>query len=209
MNAFKFTELEDGETIVFGPVTFTKTTNLSGGTGPTQSSVSKTSGRAVGITSQRIVVEDIESPEKTQVVRNADVQRVFVKRKQSGGRSTITLTKAQTGSGQAVKLEIKGLPAQAETLLQSTFPNAEIVQDKKCFIATAAYGSSVAPEVATLRRFRDTRLRRDRLGRWALRIYERYSPPLADWIAERRVVRFWVQRLVLSPTLWVAHHWMR
>ena len=209
MNTFKFTELEDGETILFGPVTFTKTTSFSGGTGRAQSNVSKTSGRTVGVTSQRIVVEDIESPEKTQVVRNADVQRVFVKRKQSGGRSTITLTKAQTGSGQAVKLEIKGLPAQAETLLQSTFPNAEIVQDKKCFIATAAYGSSVAPEVATLRRFRDTRLRRDRLGRWALCIYERYSPPLADWIAERPAVRFWVQRLVLSPVLWVAHRWTR
>ena len=73
-----------------------------------------------------------------------------------------------------------------------------------CFIATAAYGSALAPEVATLRQFRDTRLKPNRAGQLFVRLYERFSPPLANWIAPRRTARVWVQRLVLTPLVWVA-----
>ena len=59
MNAFKFTDLDEGETLIFGPVTFTKTTSFSGARGHAQSSVAKTSGHSVGITNRRIIVEDI------------------------------------------------------------------------------------------------------------------------------------------------------
>ena len=76
-----------------------------------------------------------------------------------------------------------------------------------CFIATAAYGGVHAPEVATLRKFRDTRLKWTRLGSWAIRIYERFSPPLADWIAKHPVMRLWIRRVVLSPMVWMAHRW--
>ena len=89
--------------------------------------LSHTSGRTVGVTSQRIIVEDLKSPDRTQIVPNTDVQRVFIKRQQRQGRSSITLVKAQTASGQGVKLDVKGLPDQAENLLQGTFPNVEIV----------------------------------------------------------------------------------
>ncbi|MBN1583112.1 MAG: hypothetical protein JXA89_20555, partial [Anaerolineae bacterium] len=72
MNGFKFTKLQDGEKMVFGPVTFTQTASFSGGQGPAQSSVAKTSGRTVGITNQRVIVEDISSADKTKVYANAD-----------------------------------------------------------------------------------------------------------------------------------------
>jgi hypothetical protein len=201
---FKFTELQDGETIVYGPVTFTKTANFSGGAGPAQSSVSKSSGRTVGVTNRRVIIEDLNAADKTQVYSVADIQRVMVKRKQRHGRQNLDLTKVQTTSGQTVKLGIMGLPAQAESGLKETFPNAEIAQDSKCFVATAAYGTALAPQVVTLRQYRDSHLRTHPLGRWAIAAYERLSPPLADWISERPVARAWVCRVVLEPLVRMA-----
>jgi hypothetical protein len=130
MGGFKFTELEADEKVVFGPVTSTRTASFSGGTGPSQSSVSRASGRTVGVTNQRVIMEDLDSPDKTKIVPNADVKQVFIKHKQRGGRPTITLSKVQTASGQDIKLNIQGLPGQAETALKSTFPNAEIALEK-------------------------------------------------------------------------------
>jgi len=72
-----------------------------------------------------------------------------------------------------------------------------------CFIATAACGSADAPEVARLRRFREQRLRPHRAGRTAIRVYERFSPPLAEFIRPRPWLRVGVRFLVLKPALFV------
>ena len=126
--SFNFTEMEPGEKMVFGPVTMTKTTSVSGGGGPAQGSLSHTSGRTVGITTQRVIVEDLDSPDKTQIISNVDVQKLFVKNKQRGGQPTLTLMRVATASGQTVKLDMKGLPGQAEATLKEIFPNAEIAR---------------------------------------------------------------------------------
>jgi hypothetical protein len=88
----------------------------------------------------------------------------------------------------------------------STGPQKQEEKDK-CFIATAAYGSALAPEVATLRQFRDVRLKPNRAGQLFVRLYERFSPPLADWIASHRTARVWVQRLALAPIVWIVRRW--
>ena len=67
-----------------------------------------------------------------------------------------------------------------------------------CFIATAAYGTALAPEVATLRRLRDRYLLTNTIGGAFVRAYYRVSPPIADFIRERDRLRALV-RWGLTP----------
>lgn len=71
-----------------------------------------------------------------------------------------------------------------------------------CFIATAAYGSSMAEEVVTLRRFRDDHLMKSKAGREFVHLYYRYSPAVADYIRERDSMRA-AARMGLWPVVFV------
>ncbi|MEG4120767.1 hypothetical protein QUA43_25275 [Microcoleus sp. N9_B4] len=51
-----------------------------------------------------------------------------------------------------------------------------------CFIATAVYGSYDAPQVVSLRRFRDEKLMSYSIGRLFIAAYYQISPPLAQWL---------------------------
>lgn len=68
------------------------------------------------------------------------------------------------------------------------------LQTRACFIATAAYGSPDAPEVEALRRFRDRRLLTNPLGAAFVRMYYRWSPPLARLIARKPTLRAAVRK---------------
>jgi hypothetical protein len=77
-----------------------------------------------------------------------------------------------------------------------------------CFIATAAYGSPLAPQVDVLRTFRERHLRPYAPGRVVIRFYETWSPPLADVIRSSDALRF-VVRVLLWPVVgaaWFAVH---
>jgi Na+-transporting NADH:ubiquinone oxidoreductase subunit NqrB len=67
-----------------------------------------------------------------------------------------------------------------------------------CFIATAAFGSSLAPQVAILRKFRDTILIKSAVGRSFIHAYDRYSPALAGIVEEHETLRV-VIRFGLLP----------
>jgi alpha-tubulin suppressor-like RCC1 family protein len=53
-----------------------------------------------------------------------------------------------------------------------------------CFIATAAYGTSMAGEIEILRQFRDEYLLTNPLGQALVDLYYRVSPPIAGFITE-------------------------
>jgi hypothetical protein len=80
-----------------------------------------------------------------------------------------------------------------------------------CFIATAAFGSALAPEVRLLREARDRYLLPHEAGRKAVETYYSLSPPFADLIRGsdglRAIVRFalvpfvgWAALALWSPT---------
>lgn len=72
--------------------------------------------------------------------------------------------------------------------------------DDKCFIATAAFGSAMEPEVITLREFRDTMLKPHAMGRLFVNGYYWMSPPIAAFIASRpgmkAIVRYLFRPLI-------------
>jgi hypothetical protein len=67
-----------------------------------------------------------------------------------------------------------------------------------CYIATAVYGSYDAPEVLTLRRFRDETLAASAVGRAFIRAYYRVSPGLASRLRSmprlNALARSWLDR---------------
>jgi hypothetical protein len=67
-----------------------------------------------------------------------------------------------------------------------------------CFIATAAYGSLMERHVKILREFRDRFLLTNCVGKTLVNLYYKYSPPLADFIAEHDNLRAMV-RVSLLP----------
>jgi len=67
-----------------------------------------------------------------------------------------------------------------------------------CFIATAAYGTSMHPHLDSLRAFRDQYLMTSASGRAVVRFYYRHSPPIAAYIAKRDWLRA-VVRALLAP----------
>jgi hypothetical protein len=105
--------------------------------------------------------------------------------------------------GAQVGGEIRMVPRQENNAEQPP------ISKKSCFIATAAYGSDVAPEVEAFRSFRDRVLVRHPLGRRFIQWYYEVSPPLALRIKSRPFVQMAVRFFFLSPILFVLKVWGR
>jgi hypothetical protein len=89
-------------------------------------------------------------------------------------------------------------------VVQVVTPRKKFATVEGCFIATAAFGSELEPEVKTLRGFRDRYLMRGPIGRSLVRLYYGASPPMARAIATDDAVRAQVRQL-LRPLIGFAH----
>lgn len=70
----------------------------------------------------------------------------------------------------------------------------------RCFIATAVFADAECAEVHSLRLFRDQVLLPSPQGQRFVLWYYRHSPPLAQWIEQRR----WAQTALRPPLRWMA-----
>ena len=72
-----------------------------------------------------------------------------------------------------------------------------------CFIATAAYGSPLAPYVKILSKFRDRFLLTNGMGRHFVHFYYTHSPPMANFIKKHDGLRA-IVRLILIPLVGIS-----
>lgn len=73
-------------------------------------------------------------------------------------------------------------------------------QQEGCFIATAVYGDIDSIEVRFLREFRDKKLKRSNIGTLFVKFYYRVSPPIAEFLKEKRRMSR-IVRLILDKTI--------
>jgi|SRR6185437_6732449 len=78
-----------------------------------------------------------------------------------------------------------------------------------CFVATAAYGSALAPDVIVLTRFRDDVLLRSTLGSILVDLYYFFSPPLASIVAYHDSLRRLARLMLIRPILQLVKIWTR
>ncbi|MGE9744926.1 CFI-box-CTERM domain-containing protein [Bdellovibrio bacteriovorus] len=78
-----------------------------------------------------------------------------------------------------------------------------LLDDKSCFIATAAFGSDMAPEVQSFRDFRNKYLLSNSVGTRIVKLYYKHSPFYANLIAENEFAKSAV-RTILWPLLFFA-----
>ena len=87
---------------------------------------------------------------------------------------------------------------------RGVFVTCPFAPHEGCFIATAAYGTSTAAEIDTLRAFRDEVLLESGLGRQLVDFYYKVSPPVADFISEHEELRTLVREVLVDPVVWAV-----
>jgi len=160
------------------------------------------------------VMEQLTIPHGQEDLEDA-VEEIFDPAEAALDQAETRLKNAtQNGDGPPsteVMTEIKGYLAAAANHLNRAqdLPEGEaelpLIPHLDCFIATAAYGSRMAPDVAVLRRFRDDVLMTNAPGRWFVAMYYRHSPPIADVIAQHGSLR-WTVRCALTPVVFSIKH---
>ena len=80
----------------------------------------------------------------------------------------------------------------------------EIKPKSGCFIATAVYGTPLAPEINTLRDFRDNILLSSNTGEKFVYFYYRFSPPIANFISKHRLLKICIREFFINPSVKVV-----
>lgn len=67
-----------------------------------------------------------------------------------------------------------------------------------CYIATVCYGSEFAPEVVTLKKYRDNYLSKHWYGRLFIKTYYFFSPPIANALKTKEKVNSFIKNKILN-----------
>jgi hypothetical protein len=118
---------------------------------------------------------------------------------ESGAAYFVRVSAVDTNGNESVcSNEVTGVPQDDQT------PSG----GGNCFIATAAYGSPLEPQVVLLRTFRDRYLMTNAAGRAFVRWYYRVSPPLAALIRQSPPLKILVRAMLwpLVGVTWLILH---
>jgi hypothetical protein len=118
----------------------------------------------------------------------------------SGDEVALLIANTTSGDGENANFSTDG--SLSTTIVP---PSTSSNTSHGCFIATAAYGSYLHPQVKLLRTFRDEHLLTNAPGRAFVAFYYRYSPPIADVIARNPLLRG-VTRFALTPLFLAIVH---
>ena len=127
---------------------------------------------------------------------------------------SITVTKGDTSATINIPA-IEIIPGSVEitvrsadgTKVETYVINLTLSEVDNCFIATATYGSLLEPHVVVLRQFRDNVLMKFDIGKWFIRNYYLYSPPIANVVRDNEGLKFGV-RMVLTPVILIIEYWL-
>lgn len=140
-------------------------------------------------------------------IRDNDGQTALMKAANYGSMKAVEFllnagadANAKDYKGRTALLLARGYPDIIGLLKQYGAKEQQSQTDhSKCFIATAACGTDQADDVVRLREFRDNILRRNRLGRSFIGLYELFSPPIARIIGLSAFSRLLVRKLIVKP----------
>lgn len=124
------------------------------------------------------------------------------------------------GPGQVARVEITGLLPETDywvgvrayddcfnegplTILKLTTGDRVVGEVDACFVATAAYGTAMANDIAMLRRARDLVLRTTVLGELAVASYYTFGPAVAGVVGESELLRASARTILAPIVAWV------
>jgi hypothetical protein len=119
---------------------------------------------------------------------------------QPGAPASITLSGLKAKTTYVVGVRVRGGCVNQGPLATRSFTTLGFTQLTGCFVATAAYGSPLAPQVGALRKVRDRLKASSSFVAAAVGLYERSSPPVAAALRESDTTRALV-RSALGPFL--------
>ena len=119
---------------------------------------------------------------------------------------TATVTDAAGASAsKQLSLEVTDTQTDPGTPGTGNNPPSSSTGGGGCFIATAAFGSYLDPQVVVLRHFRDNVLMKSAPGRAFVAFYYKHSPPVADFIYEHDFLRL-MARWALTPLIFAVKY---
>jgi len=135
----------------------------------------------------------------TYVSANVSAGQVTVSRLDNNTQYVVFLQ--YEPSGTAYSSCLVGQPSPNFTLTELNGEGDASVVDFRCFIATAAYGTPFHKDLHFFRKFRERILLKSWFGRRFVHYYYKFSPPLADFIADHPRLRRLTRGMLAVPAV--------